>query len=106
MPVILEPIPKGITGPNILYGAAIASPSSTPSAAAIEAGTGAAATVSGTAGEVLKFSGLTPGAKYDGYFVPKSADGTYGAIAKVTFTAQVDGGATIGPAILIGAGVI
>ena len=89
-----------------VYGAAFSSGSSEPTAAEIEAGTGAIATASGSAIASLNFTDLSASTEYDFYVVGKDANGEYTSITKITSSTTGGGIATINPGIFIGAGII
>lgn len=78
-----------------VYGAAFPSPSSEPTAAAIEAGTGAVATASGNAIASLSFTGLSASTSYDFYVVGKDASGEYTRITKITANTSSSSGGEI-----------
>ncbi|MBD1871967.1 hypothetical protein H6F75_00585 [Nodosilinea sp. FACHB-131] len=75
-----------------VYGAAFLSPSSTPTGAAVEAGTGAVAVTSGSAIASIGFTGLSAGTTYDFYFAGKNAAGQYTAVTKITATTSGSSG--------------
>lgn len=78
-----------------VYGVALASGAAAPTAAAIEAGSGALATASGAAIASLSFTGLSPNTTYDFYLAGKDAAGEYTAVTKITATTTGGGEALI-----------